>query len=421
MNVENRPYNQPCWEVGRRKPDWRMRSPSVEGGDTTTPSERGPLDPGGAVEAEVPHIEAGIPSGRGRAEGATKLDREARNVGIGLNPPTKPGRVIAELEGARRLKPYWGKHTVRNFWEGGWKRDYGSRTEAQCESFGTATGPYRVRCAVLYPTGIGGVAVLVLVTLAVAGFLLLDRHHGAMAFVPAAVTSGLAISSLLNAWYARPRPDVVPHLSQVYSSSFPSGHSMMSADRRPARRAEEPPKPIPSRTSAVDASRGSASGNPAETGSNFPLAFPIPASGGGAIAAPAATSHRYSFLPGPASRLIDGDEPAISVLPSPENAMQEIVFAGTVKRRRSTHVGQSNSLTSPGRWKEPPDTARVRPSGEKISRVTQPISSEQTASSRNGFKSYTFNVPSTAPAETKLCPPGANVSPVTAARCAGQE
>ena len=66
MNVEDRPYNQPCWEMGRRKPDWRMRSPSVEGGDTTTPSERGPLGPGGAVEAEVPHFEAGVPFGGGR-------------------------------------------------------------------------------------------------------------------------------------------------------------------------------------------------------------------------------------------------------------------------------------------------------------------------------------------------------------------
>jgi len=149
LNVEDRPYNQPCWEVGRRKPDWRMRSPSVEGGDTTTPPERGPLDPGGAGEAKVPHIEAGTPLGGGRAEGTTKLVREARDVGIGLNPPTKPGRVVAELAGARRLKPYWGKPTVRNFWEGGWKRDYGSRTEAQCESFGNATEPYRARASAL--------------------------------------------------------------------------------------------------------------------------------------------------------------------------------------------------------------------------------------------------------------------------------
>ena len=126
-----------------------MRSPSVEGGDTTTLSERGPLGPGGAVEAEVPHFEAGVPFGGGRAEGTTKLEREAGNVGIGLNLPWEPGRVAAELAGARCLKPYWGKPTVRNSSEDGWKHGQGRRTEAQCESVGNATAPYRARASVL--------------------------------------------------------------------------------------------------------------------------------------------------------------------------------------------------------------------------------------------------------------------------------
>ncbi len=78
-------------------------------------------------------------------------------------------------------------------------------------------------------TALGGVAVLLLATLAVAGFLLLDRKYAAMGFVLAAVASGLLLSSLLKTCFARPRPVVVPHLSQVYTSSFPSGHSMMSA------------------------------------------------------------------------------------------------------------------------------------------------------------------------------------------------
>jgi undecaprenyl-diphosphatase len=78
-------------------------------------------------------------------------------------------------------------------------------------------------------TALGGVTVLLLVTVAVAGFLLLDRKFAAMAFVLAAVGGGLLLSSLLKAGFDRPRPDVVPHLSLVYTSSFPSGHSMMSA------------------------------------------------------------------------------------------------------------------------------------------------------------------------------------------------
>ena len=82
-------------------------------------------------------------------EGAGKPDYVARHVGIGLNSRCNSGRPVAELAGAWCLKPYWGKPTVRNFREGGWKRDYGSRTEAQRESLGIATEPYRARASAL--------------------------------------------------------------------------------------------------------------------------------------------------------------------------------------------------------------------------------------------------------------------------------
>jgi hypothetical protein len=83
LNVKDRSYNQLCWEMDRRKPDWRMRSPSVEGRDNITLLERGPLGPGGAVEAQAPHIEAGSALGQRRflrreqtgAEGGVCRDR----------------------------------------------------------------------------------------------------------------------------------------------------------------------------------------------------------------------------------------------------------------------------------------------------------------------------------------------------------
>lgn len=78
-------------------------------------------------------------------------------------------------------------------------------------------------------TALGGVAVLVLVTFAVTGFLLLDRKFAAMGLVLTATLSGLALGVLLKAFFARPRPSVVPHLAEFHTSSFPSGHSMMAA------------------------------------------------------------------------------------------------------------------------------------------------------------------------------------------------
>jgi undecaprenyl-diphosphatase len=61
------------------------------------------------------------------------------------------------------------------------------------------------------------------------GHLLLARKPRAAAFVGASVTGALLLSLGLKHLFHRPRPDLVPHLSYVVSSSFPSGHSMLSA------------------------------------------------------------------------------------------------------------------------------------------------------------------------------------------------
>jgi undecaprenyl-diphosphatase len=78
-------------------------------------------------------------------------------------------------------------------------------------------------------TALGGAAVLALVTTAVVGFLWLRRMYGAMWLVVAATLGGLIVSTVLKQWFERPRPDIVPHLSPAYTSSFPSGHSLLSA------------------------------------------------------------------------------------------------------------------------------------------------------------------------------------------------
>ncbi|WFM70473.1 phosphatase PAP2 family protein [Halomonas sp. CKK8] len=78
-------------------------------------------------------------------------------------------------------------------------------------------------------TALGGVGVLVLVSLGALGYLLLARHYRAALFAAVAVPGGMLLSTLMKAGFDRPRPDLVPHEAIVYTASFPSGHAMMSA------------------------------------------------------------------------------------------------------------------------------------------------------------------------------------------------
>jgi undecaprenyl-diphosphatase len=78
-------------------------------------------------------------------------------------------------------------------------------------------------------TALGGVGVLVLVSLGALGYLLLARRYRAALFASVAVPGGILLSTLMKVGFDRPRPDLVPHASMVYTASFPSGHAMMSA------------------------------------------------------------------------------------------------------------------------------------------------------------------------------------------------
>jgi len=78
-------------------------------------------------------------------------------------------------------------------------------------------------------TALGGVALLSLISVAVITHLLLAKQARAAGFVAASVSGALLLSLALKHVFSRPRPDLVPYLSYVMSSSFPSGHSMLSA------------------------------------------------------------------------------------------------------------------------------------------------------------------------------------------------
>jgi undecaprenyl-diphosphatase len=90
-------------------------------------------------------------------------------------------------------------------------------------------GPDYIEYGLLDLTALGSTTVLGLVVLTVAGFLLLQGWYRTMVVVLLTSISGLLVSKAMKTLFMRPRPSLVPHLREVVSSSFPSGHAMDSA------------------------------------------------------------------------------------------------------------------------------------------------------------------------------------------------
>jgi undecaprenyl-diphosphatase len=90
-------------------------------------------------------------------------------------------------------------------------------------------GPSWLEGAMRDLTALGSTVVLLIITGAVAVFLAVRRQTHALVLVVVSTVGGFVLAQALKLVFSRPRPDLVPHLAQVYSSSFPSGHSMFSA------------------------------------------------------------------------------------------------------------------------------------------------------------------------------------------------
>jgi undecaprenyl-diphosphatase len=78
-------------------------------------------------------------------------------------------------------------------------------------------------------TALGGTGVLGLLTVASVGYLWLLGLRRVAVFLLLAIVGGLLLSLSLKTGFQRPRPDLVTHAAVIYTSSFPSGHSMLSA------------------------------------------------------------------------------------------------------------------------------------------------------------------------------------------------
>ena len=90
-------------------------------------------------------------------------------------------------------------------------------------------GPAWVQEAARDVTSLGSIIVLVIITLAVAGYLFLERKYAAAWLMLIAVFGGITLSDLLKFAFARPRPDLVSPAARVFTTSFPSGHATLSA------------------------------------------------------------------------------------------------------------------------------------------------------------------------------------------------
>jgi undecaprenyl-diphosphatase len=90
-------------------------------------------------------------------------------------------------------------------------------------------GPAWVKDAMRDITSLGSTSVLTIIVVGVVGFLAVSGLRHAAAMVLASVLLGVLLSNSLKAAFARPRPEVIPPDLIVYSASFPSGHTVLSA------------------------------------------------------------------------------------------------------------------------------------------------------------------------------------------------
>lgn len=94
---------------------------------------------------------------------------------------------------------------------------------------GPPFGPEWFREAVAEFTALGGYTILSTVVFIVSVTLLTLGKRAAVLYLLASVFTGSIVSTVAKLIFNRSRPDLVGHLDTTFTSSFPSGHAMVSA------------------------------------------------------------------------------------------------------------------------------------------------------------------------------------------------
>ena len=77
-------------------------------------------------------------------------------------------------------------------------------------------------------TSLGNFAVVLMMLLVVSAFLWLSKHKLSVVLLALGVGGGYAANNVLKMFFDRDRPSVFEHGADVLTSSFPSGHAMVS-------------------------------------------------------------------------------------------------------------------------------------------------------------------------------------------------
>jgi undecaprenyl-diphosphatase len=89
-------------------------------------------------------------------------------------------------------------------------------------------GPYWLPAFARDVTSFGSSFGLIFIAAAVIGWLLMSRKPHAALLLTAALAGATALANIMKYAFGRPRPELVAHQAQVFTSSFPSSHALVS-------------------------------------------------------------------------------------------------------------------------------------------------------------------------------------------------